>query len=602
MGRTFTASDISPTSCGSSTSERCTKKRKLLSSTISDYSSPKIISPQRLLQDRFDNLVEIERSQLQNRVRLNIPAQLSLFPEYNQFNHYTSLFLFYYMTCSWTSRDASGDGVQRLLIELPRIILTPSDSASVCAARALVLCQFGRISLDQKVSSRSNPYFQDALRHQTELLSVLTRSSATSGVTEVESTMKSSAMSNISVQKVDDCIASGMLLAFYVFFRGDCSVSDWVDILSGVLLMMAKRGPEAFSSGWLQVMLNSLRSIFSLYSTIARKSSMLCLPEWRKNFLWTTPVAPLHLITDIMFQVGELEEEVSNVFENAFPPISTLGGLTSYTPDEDEGEVSPRTVPSVKEEYNSAAGWAHQRQLHERLCSLDLKIDVCFDIYKAEVDDYIEWNADDGLKQCVRDKFTHMPMVYTPCSSCTDEEEWIETHFFKPELKSLTMYASRMILTIYYLKTLVTYMKTMTTPAWLLTYDQVQSSAAAWGKSIVRQCVERCWHQIRVYLVVLVRLGADAFTFTGKPVILPHIFPLGDRYTVLQDPLERGWIWDQIQVLRELRNEGSFAKYGDARADSELRMFRSLPTCRECGERVRRIPSQGRKSGSRGVH
>ncbi|KAK9312021.1 hypothetical protein V1524DRAFT_456886 [Lipomyces starkeyi] len=193
-----------------------------------------------------------------------------------------------------------------------------------------------------------------------------------------------------------------------------------------------------------------------------------------------------------------------------------------------------------------------QRSVYDELAAMDTKLENLTERFEQWFVEYTA-NAKSFAKQDVSLAVTdsYIRAITSRCPAAADDEEWHSTHFFKPLISCPTSYDARLI-GIYY-------------AAWMMLIQMVQH---------IRVFKVMHQHGYRDPSAVLVSPGLEMFlihtsrNMAELAVLICRSCPQmqSEKYgfailnltlslrlasRALRDPLDRGWIWDQLLSIDE---------------------------------------------------
>ncbi|KAK9236985.1 hypothetical protein V1525DRAFT_388931 [Lipomyces kononenkoae] len=384
----------------------------------------------------------------------------------------------------------------------------------------------------------------------------------------------------------DDSITAGMLLAIYEVLNCG-SDSSWIKLLSGVYELLRLRGPEAYRTGFNSTLFQSIRGMMAVHGLVTRKKTVFNDTEW-KTIPWElSPSDKLinHYLFDLVLEVPEYQEITDRLIMYSFTN-------DEVDPDDDLGyssNLSKRT-PRLRKRYHNRETWAELRETHEKLLDLDARLDKWWDEYSDSVREY----ARESLHfspTVTFDPATGAPDVAQPrCPATTSDSEFFATHFFRPAVKYVTLRDSLLVVVYLATRMVVAYLLQLTVCFKYVDFDDSLCPNPMQSDPDVRAYIENKTGYMRDLANIICRSTNYIIVRSSNLAILNLLFPLRIAHSVVQDTLERGWIWNELRRMHDLGVRLSLADLHGANEDKhvdEWKKFKSLDVCAGCGEHVR---------------
>ncbi|KAK9320603.1 hypothetical protein V1517DRAFT_279624 [Lipomyces orientalis] len=381
----------------------------------------------------------------------------------------------------------------------------------------------------------------------------------------------------------DDSITAGMLLTIYEVLNSSSDLS-WITLLAGANELMRMRGPEAYRAGFNNKLFQSIRGMMAIHAIVVRKKTFLNEPEW-KTIPWDySPYEKLvhHHLFDLILELPEHQEFIDRVLMYSF---------TNHEedPDDDVGDPTKRT-PSLRKQYRTREVWAHLREIHQKLNNLEVRFTKWFEEYCEGAREYARENL--HLSSTVTfDPATAAPNFSQPrCPGAMTDSEYYSTHFFRPYIKYATLHDAR-IVTVYYATTMMAaYLQELTARFAHLDFEDAMSPSLCKHHPEVRAYLESKTSYMRSAARIICRSGHFIIVSASSIGSLNMLFPFRIAHSVIQDTLERGWIWNELRRMHDMGIRLSLADLNGANEEqyvSEWKKFKALDTCPGCGEHVR---------------
>ncbi|KAK9483045.1 hypothetical protein V1527DRAFT_454495 [Lipomyces starkeyi] len=584
---------------------------------------------------------EIKRS-IQKQLRAfelkSIPREIVLFPDYDLCSYCIKNFLDRFAIVDYLNRFGEFQRMSTWTKILPQLVLSPIASSTTFASRALVISHCSSIFQDRDIALLGSNWHVQALKYQKELVSLITsdqqRESQThplsaSGDEDFASPSDNIAMSssyqsliewariecpptsrpskntvlfpetssppldmtilppdrNVTSMRgnmmsyIDDSVTAGLLLATYEVMNG--SSGNWTSLISGVTELMRLRGPGAYQNGFNSALFHSLRGVMAIHAFIVRKKSFLNEKEW-KNIPWKYGKLIHHHMFDFMLELPEYLE----IIERAL--------VYSFTNEDDPDDPNPaQRTPHLRKKCRTREVWAELRETHKKLTDLEIRFANWFEVYS------------EGARKYAREKY-HFPssIIFDPatvtadipqprCPAMKSSGEYISTHFFRPIANYATVDDARIIMWYYSMRMMISYLQQLTIG---FAYHDFEEALAGNPNEFHPQVLAYVGNKMR-YLYDWARIICGSVNFVNVRAsnvavfnMLFPLFPLRMAHSVTQDPLERGWIWNEIRRIHGTGFRVSLVELNDAQEEqheSEWKDFKRLDVCPECGEHVR---------------
>ncbi|KAK9489711.1 hypothetical protein V1508DRAFT_406884 [Lipomyces doorenjongii] len=568
----------------------------------------------------------------------SIPRELALFPEYDLYNYCIKIFVDKF---SIGHAHRFGRNVSTWIDMIPQFVLSLVPSSTTFASRALVISVCSSTYQDPDIALLASNWYVQALRHQKELVNVITsgqvriyQSGYCSRIVTVEedSTSPSSQASSSSatssyhdlihwarsdtarvpmpnkssillpenssmdlplpetgrnvstvrgnfMSPEDDSITAGMLLGIYEVLNC-ASDENWLSLLSGANELMRWRGPESFRTGFNSALFQGIRGMTAIHAMVTRKKSFLNDPEW-KTIPWehspSQKVIQQYLF-DLILEVPEHQEIVDRVL---------LYSFNNYEQGLDDEIAGPTNrVPHLRKQCRTREVWEKLRETHKKLNDLESRFDAWFARYFESARDF----AREYLHLSLTVKFdpaTAAPSVPTPrCPATMSDSEYYATHFFRPSVKYATLHDARIVTMYLAARMMVAYLQNLT--VYFACLDFEDSLAPNPGeRHNLEAYIENKTNYARDIARTICRSGNYMLT-RGSNIHL--LFPFRVALSTIVDTLERGWIWNELRRMHDMGIRLSLADLNGTFADqyvSEWKRFKNLDVCPGCGEHLR---------------
>ncbi|KAK9384422.1 hypothetical protein V1515DRAFT_372336 [Lipomyces mesembrius] len=390
----------------------------------------------------------------------------------------------------------------------------------------------------------------------------------------------------------DDSITAGMLLSVYEMLNGS-SDSSWITLISGLHELMRMRGPEAYRTGFNNTLFQSIRGMMAVHAMVVRKDTFLNSTEW-KTVPWEyLPSEKLiqHYLFDLILEVPGYQEVVDRLIMYSF----TNDEVDPDDDDDDDLADTTKRTPRLRKRYHTREVWAELRETHEKLIDLEARFDKWFEEYSEGAREYARENM--HLSPTVTfDPATVAPNIpQLRCSATTSDSEYIATHFFRPVVQYATLRDALVVMIYLASRMMVAYLLELTVCFAYVDFED--SLAPTQWKCQPGKChpeVGAYFENKTSYMRDLARIICRSANYiivrASNSAVLNLLFPLRIAHSVIQDTLERGWIWNELRRMHDLGIRLSLADLSGANEDlnvSEWKKFKSLDVCPGCGEHVR---------------
>ncbi|KAK9244822.1 hypothetical protein V1506DRAFT_540136 [Lipomyces tetrasporus] len=582
----------------------------------------------------------------------SIPRDLILFPEYDLYNYCLNIFLDRFALVAPPQRFGGMQNVATWFEMIPQFVLSPIPSSTTFASRALVISHCSSTYRDQDIALLGSNWYVQALKYQKELVNVITSNRGTSPRTnrssdhgsyhivavEEDSTSPSSqspsasesgstssayqdliqwarsdtpaacklskntmllpensslplelpVLTTVNVSSMrgnlmsyeDDSITAGMILTIYEVLNSSRD-SSWITLLAGANELMRMRGPEAYRTGFNNALFQSIRGMVAIHAMVVRKKTFLNDPEW-KTIPWESEKLLHHQLFDLILELPEHQESVDRVLMYSF-------ANDEEDQDDDVGDPTKRT-PRLRKQYRTREVWAHLREIHKKLNDLEARFAKWFEEYCEGAREYARENL--HLSPTVTfDPATAAPNFSQPrCPGAMTDSEYFSTHFFRPHIKYATLHDARIVITYYAAAMMTAYLQELTACFACLDFEDAMSPNPGRHHPEVKAYLESKVNYMRSAARIICRSGRFIIVRMSSVGVLNMLFPFRIAHSVIQDTLERGWIWNELRQMHDMGIRLSLADLDGANEElyvSEWKKFKALDTCPACGEHVR---------------
>ncbi|KAK9480937.1 hypothetical protein V1514DRAFT_323811 [Lipomyces japonicus] len=564
----------------------------------------------------------------------NVPRALSLFPEYDLFNYCISVFMDKFAMVMKIDRFSDNLLTQTWIQSLPQFVLSNSPSTTMYASRALVLSYYGATCGDSDISLMALGWYVEGLRYQKKVVEILVTeehqqidnltprssisSSSTPSLSSLSSVMFASNSNSLSLpvsllewaatdtpprppapEKAslltarvesqlidisnidrtswrsmrgnemsleDDSVTGGVLLALYETLNADLEAS-WLGMVSGAVQLMRLRGPNAYMTGFNNTLFHTTRGLTAVHAILSRKRSFLNDPEWKSiPFALEQGKQIHHQLYDLIFEVPELEECVDEIF------------------------VKDEHVSSVREQYRTKEDCRRVKELYYRIKDLDERFEAWFRSYCENTKHYARRNSSKVTFDTMTfDSISGQPIYPVhKCASSKTDEEWKQTHFFKPPISFVTAHDARLVTMYYCIRMILAYMLRMTVGFTKLEYPAVLDLEQHTNVHVVSEMKRKFDKFILKSASFICRSSSFVLSKTSGASILNLILPLKVAQSASFDIYRRGWIWDRFRAIHNMGFKIAMVDNPQelAAMETEWRAYSELPICEGCSERI----------------
>lgn len=603
---------ISPATSTSPDASPDTSLRSALVSQPFSFTADKTPSVEHYAKSKIGRYYFSSQSDVQHweQLQMNPLRELDMIPNFDLFSRCMALNMSMFASAENFLRHITNSSERGLTNLLPPLVLSPVQSASTSAARALIVGQCAQFLGSEKLRMLSNQFYLEAIKLQNIAVqsvaegcgndSVMTVSkdvgpsieafaNITNGSSEaIDPLFQQDKCSYNSIRALsvsDDCTIAGFLLPFCETMTNNVSVNNWSSLITGVVMLLELGGPQAFREGEKQVMFNGALFMLAIHAAVTPDSrcSILNLPEWRECRTIVNPQSLHFVIIDDLFLIGEHQMELRKLFLNISEPftLSSTGNSVSF-------DTIGRDA-TLRLEYCNEEGWKAMKELHANVTILDLKVEFYLGKYAEQYYDASLLYKGEDLRDVKRDPVTKFPLLEERCPLAKDDADWQRTHFGKPQICYATMFCSRFVTTGFLMRMAIAFIQCYTAPAaYYSTYkDFKESPRDSLLHSFVDRYIDEKKLNIKAHCDVLLRSVLFNLALIRRPIFVYFIFLLGRRCPV-DDPLLRGWIWHKLSEVFDTYRDGFLiSEIDNEQCRREMMLYRALPTCAGCGERVR---------------
>ncbi|KAK9461930.1 uncharacterized protein V1516DRAFT_663638 [Lipomyces oligophaga] len=537
-----------------------------------------------------------------------IPKELTLFPEYS---------LYSFCLDNMINRLAFMDDalcINAWYKLIPQLVLSTTMNASTFAARSMVLSVCSTLFDDNNLSILSQSWHLHAIRFQQKLLNeILSASSGSQNNKEVyyassidtNSSSSTSSSPNSDVNSpltsissnlismignvpspLDDCTLAGLLLCIYELYSST-SEANWARMMAGTLELVRMNGPEKYTYGDNKTLFETFRPMLMQYSIIFRVDTFLSEPGW-STIPWQQDVIKdeLQTLTDIGFRLAPIARCFEKHLKSAAVTLKLLPGGSFFNV-----KMNP---PTVRAQFINDASLAELRGSYQSLVSIESEFNKWFESFsrshREAVISMFHIKAEDNVEM---DQDSCCPLfTHRICPLMQSKEEWIATHFFKPDyLFSSTMHAKKVLL--YY--SLRIYSKLLLELSLCILDTNLEELQTNNGELDLQNPgrldeLEQVRADVQKYATIICR-SVDYVLKKGVLGITANLlFPLCLVYVVRENRLDRGWIYNKLDKLTKLGLKISMIAVGadiDGKKRRQWLDYQSLDICPGCGEQIR---------------
>lgn len=485
--------------------------------------------------------------------------------------------------------------VKKWFYFVPQIMFGSIDLASTCALRALLIGYCGKIVKDKRLGVIASNWYITALQRQKTLLDTLSQPGQTQrGKQSIELPLSDcfqlqihESKSNISaipsvgnlISTVqDDTLLAGLLLSIYESNACTSGIRGWMNLISGTCNLLEIRGPERCPTEFSKLIYTSVQ--IPIHAALSKKKSVFASVEWRNSSNIPQPSSTYHCVVDELFKIAEYQEEMNRLYEDAFP----LSYLDNYR----DSAGCARATPRLRKEHQTAEGWKAAQALHNNLGALSVVLDLYMKDHGANMREFIAKDDKEEIRRAKLDPVTFALLNTKRCSAVKDDAEWKRTHFFKPEATYITGHESKMVIYVFYMKTIISYLQIHTALSAFVSYDFYKASGVGCYKTVIDNYTDQKKRDMQYAYYALMRSARFSIETCGRAQFVAMLLALGDNYEyVLQDSHERGYLWSLVFQTNSMQPAFNFPELNSPNIFMDLGMYQSLGICSGCRERLR---------------
>ncbi|KAK9259879.1 hypothetical protein V1519DRAFT_225913 [Lipomyces tetrasporus] len=208
--------------------------------------------------------------------------------------------------------------------------------------------------------------------------------------------------------------------------------------------------------------------------------------------------------------------------------------------------------------------------------ALEVRIEKWFEEYSLDAREYA---------------FEHLHLTAAPnnsqprCPNTISDSDYACTHFFKPAVKYATLHDARLVTLYHAISIGIAYLQFLTFPFAYLDFEDSLVPNAGKFHLHVKTYLDNEYGSMLDSAGVICRSVNHIVSHASNGAILNMMFPFHIAYYVIQDPLERGWIWNELRRMSDMGIPISLADINSGH--EEWQKFKSLDVCPGCGEHIR---------------
>ncbi|KAJ8096559.1 hypothetical protein POJ06DRAFT_287352 [Lipomyces tetrasporus] len=571
----------------------------------------------------------------------SIPRELVLFPEYDLYNYCIKIFLDNFSMGSYPHRFGDQIDRTWVEV-IPQFVMSSVPSSTTFTSRALVISHCGASYQDPDIALLASNWYVQALRHQKELVNIVTSDRGctsrkrhysnpapdNNGAAEQDSILPSSqpvstsntrpsspyqdlirwahsdtasvpkpskdsillpenssmpldlpvltpgrnvsSMRGNFMSHEDDSITAGMLLCIYEVLN--CSSdSPWISLLSGANELMRMRGPEPFRTGFNRIIFQNIRGLMAVQAMVTRKRTFLNDTEWKTvPWQYSSSEKPIQqFLLDLILEVPEHQDIINRFLKGSAAANDEVG-------PEEPGPMNQTSL--LRKNCCTREMWAELRGTHKKLVDLDARFEKWFEEYSEGARDYARKHL--HIPPTVEyDPLTGAPIIPTSrCPATMSDQEYTATHFFRPSVKYATLHDAQVVMMYLASRMVIAYLQELTFSFAYLDFEDSLGPKPGKRHPEASAYLEYKTSYMHDLARAICRTGSYMLSSASNIAILNMIFPFRIAHSVMQDPLERGWIWNE---LRRMHDMGIRLSLADLNGESKVKV------CHRCGEHVR---------------
>ncbi|KAK9243444.1 hypothetical protein V1506DRAFT_568393 [Lipomyces tetrasporus] len=537
---------------------------------------------------------------------------------------------------------------------IPQFVMSSVPSSTTFASRALVISHCGASYQDPDIALLASNWYVQALRHQKELVNIVTSDRGctsrkrhysnpapdNNGAAEQDSILPSSqpvstsntrpsspyqdlirwahsdtasvpkpskdsillpenssmpldlpvltpgrnvsSMRGNFMSHEDDSITAGMLLCIYEVLN--CSSdSPWISLLSGANELMRMRGPEPFRTGFNRIIFQNIRGLMAVQAMVTRKRTFLNDTEWKTApWQYSSSEKPIQqFLLDLILEVPEHQEIINRFLKGSAAANDEVG-------PEEPGPMNQTSL--LRKNCCTREMWAELRGTHKKLVDLDARFEKWFEEYSEGARGYARKYL--HFPPTVEyDPLTGAPIIPTPrCPATMSDQEYTATHFFRPSVKYATLHDAQVVMIYLASRMVIAYLQELTFSFAYLDFEDSLGPKPGKRHPEASAYLEYKTSYMHDLARAICGTGSYMLSSASNIAILNMIFPFRIAYSVMQDPLERGWIWNELRRMHDMGIRLSLADLNGESKDqyvSDWKKFKRLEVCHGCGEHVR---------------
>ncbi|KAK9327145.1 hypothetical protein V1520DRAFT_349630 [Lipomyces starkeyi] len=501
-------------------------------------------------------------------LRNQIPREIVLFPGYDLYHHCVSMFIHSFTSMILPSR-LNNTKLAMWTRTLPQLVLSSSPSSTTFAARSLVLAYCGSKMADVDLILMGTYWYAQALQRQKDLVTRLVEESSSSdnpslfvtghSLSSSPSTRAlplqdpssgrfcvqnpatnychllprlSSVHMPVNHNNQDDCVITAMLLSVYelrnstVVGEGTSTRPSWMSLIFGWMKLMELRGPYQYRDGFNNTIFHTARAVMTFCALLTRKRTFLNRPEWKTIPFEVNGKHIYHKLFDLLLEIPQYDERL----EQLHVPCRNRDMGTRQ--------------PVLKTEFR-------QRSVYDELTAMDTKLEDLAERFEQWFVEYtvnVESLAQQDVSLAGTDSYIRA--MTTRCPAVADEE-WHSTHFFKPLIRCPTSYDARLMGIYYAARMMLIRMLQHTRVFKVMNQHGYREPSAVLVSPELETFFIHTSRKMTELAVLICRCCPLAQPEKYGFAVVSQTLSLRVACRALWDPLDRGWIWDQLLSIDE---------------------------------------------------
>ncbi|KAK9453366.1 hypothetical protein V1511DRAFT_505507 [Dipodascopsis uninucleata] len=457
---------------------------------------------------------------------------------------------------------------------LPRIIDLGPNSPACQSCRAIVLSFCAGALKDESLRMRSIDAYARALRLQKENVTDFVRELEEQKVAHKNRVVydfetDSEGRGKLKARFLHSLIAAAFFI-LYEYMTPTDSVS-WMTLANGIAGMLRLVGPVACQEGIPHRTYVSLRALLVICSILSHQDTFLSSREWREIPFQVFPKNIDQQLYDIALEIPKLEQVASK--HVSLDPLKI--------PEDDSAWIRREcSKVRTKEDIEEMV------YVFRALQRIDRQCDEWFGQYKASVKEHVHANYKQTDSMVFNEELGVLEDSTVRCTAVDSAEEWMRTHFFKPDVAFVSRFDYRTNFYYYSIRILLCILLRLCSPFAFMKDLKLRSLSETFKTTDINQYIEQVRYRGREFSAVVCR-SSNLISSYGPGYQVANLqMCLRMAHSLLWDPLDLYWVEMQLKKL----TARGFA-LGTAgvtnHAQTYLPLYDSLQTCPGCQEKLR---------------